>query len=246
MITTVIVAVFSISMLTAQNNQFYRIHVDHVYPSSSDAYEKISKRLADLAKENQEEDGWNVLWTYDNRVISITPVGGWEDLGKDFMPKTRAKLGDDKFAEIFGEFDKHYDNHYDYIITLSNELSYMPDGMTTPKGQNYRKNMVLYHKARDGQKIAEIAKKFKDLYTKKGSKSHYRLYFSGFGNTESYILVSNAAASPLEFEKQSDENRKLLGEDSRKLWNELMQYVTKIEYTEGHMQPELSYSPAKK
>jgi len=58
---TVIVAIFSISMLTAQNNQFYRIHVDHVYPASSDAYEKISKRLADLAKENQEEDGWNVL-----------------------------------------------------------------------------------------------------------------------------------------------------------------------------------------
>jgi hypothetical protein len=228
----------------SQNNQLYRIHVDHVYPSSSEDYEKISKKLADLAKENQEEEGWNVLWTNDNRVISISPIDGWANMADDFMPKTRAKIGDDKFAEIFNDFDKHYDNHNDYILILSGGLSYMPDGLTTtPEGQNYRKNLVMYHKARDRQKIAEIAAKFKELYTQKGSKSHYRLYFSGFGNTESYILVSNAAASPLEFEKQSEENRKLLGEDSRKLWDELMQYVTKIEYTEGYMQPDLSYNP---
>lgn len=242
---TLLILIISTTFLTAQN-QFYRIHVDHVYPSSSDAYEKISKKLADYVKENQEEEGWNVLWTNDNRVISISPVSGWEDLGKEFMPKTRAKLGDDKFAEIFSEFDKHYDHHNDYIITLSNDLSYMPDGMTTtPEGQNYRKNTVMYHKARDRQKVAEIAGKFKELYAKKGSKSHYRVYFSGFGNDESYILVSSAAASPLEYEKRADENRKLLGDDSEKLWKELSQYLTKIEYTEGHIQPELSYNPKK-
>jgi len=245
-ITAMLIVLISTAFLNAQN-QFYRIHVDHVYPSSSDAYEKVSKRLATLAKENQEEDGWNVLWTTDNRVISIDPVSGWEDLGKDFMPKTRAKIGDEKFAEIFSEFDKHYDHHNDYIITLSNNLSYMPDGMTTtPVGKNYRKNLEIYFKARDRQKVAEIAEKFKDLYTKKGSKSHYRVYFSGFGNPESYIMVANAAASALDYEKQRDENNKLLGEDAKKLWDELMQYVTKIKYTEGYMMPELSYTPSKK
>ncbi|NCP61384.1 MAG: hypothetical protein GW839_13940 [Flavobacteriales bacterium] len=241
-----LIILISTTFINAQN-QFYRIHVDHVYPSNSDAYEKISKRLADLAKENKEEKGWNVLWTNDNRVISIEPISGWQELSDDFMPNTRAKLGDEKFGEIFEEFDKHYDNHNDYIITLSNSLSYMPDGMTTtPEGKNYRKNIVMYHKARDRKKIAEIAQKYKDLYTKKGSKSHYRFYFSGFGNEESYILVSSAAVSPLEYAKQAEENRKLLGEDADKLWNELSQFVTKLEYTEGNMMPELSYSPAKK
>lgn len=243
--TTLLIVMFSTAFLNAQN-QFFRIHVDHVYPSSSKDYEKISKRLADLARENQEEEGWNILWTNDNRVISISPVSGWEDLGKEFMPKTRAKLGNEKFAEIFSEFDKHYDNHNDYIIILSGNLSYMPDGMTTtPEGQNYRKNMVLYHKSRDRQKIAEIAAKFKELYTKKGSKSHYRFYFSGFGNNEDYVLVSSAAPSPLEYAKRTEENRKLLGEESQKLWDELSQYVTKIEYTEGNMMPDLSYKPQK-
>lgn len=243
---TVIVAVFSISMLTAQDNQHYRIHVDHVYPSNSEAYNKISKELADLAKENKEEEGWNVLWTNDNRVISIAPVSGWEDLGKEFMPKTRAKLGDEKFGKIFEEFDKHYDKHNDYILTLSNNLSYMPDGMnTTPAGKNYRKNLVMYHKARDRQKIVEIAEKFKDLYSQKGSKSHYRVYFSGFGNEESYVMVANASESALEYEKQAEANRQLLGEDASKLWDELMQYVTEIEYIEGNMMPELSYNPSK-
>src|SRR5690606_31178555 len=158
---TVIVVVFSISMLTAQNNQYYRIHVDHVYPSSSDDYEKLSTRLADLARENKEEKGWNVLWINDNRVVSIQPVNGWEEMGDDFMPNTYAKLGDEEFGKIFEEFDTHYDHHNDYIITLSNTLSYMPDGMTAPEGQNYRRFIVMYHKARDLQQMREIAQKYK-------------------------------------------------------------------------------------
>ncbi len=242
---TLLILLISTNFIIAQN-QHYRIHVDHVYPSSSDAYEKISKKLADLAKENQEEDSWNVLWTNDNKVISIAPVAGWEDLGKEFMPKTRAKLGDEKFREIFQEFDKHYDYHNDYIITLNNELSYMPDGMTTtPKGKDFRKNTLMYFKARDLEKVTEIAGKFKELYTKKGSKSHYRVYFSGFGNPESYIMVASAAENALEHAKQADANNKLLGEDSKALWDELTRYVTRIEHMEGNMVPGLSYSPVK-
>ncbi|MBZ9628369.1 hypothetical protein LB456_13145 [Psychroflexus sp. CAK57W] len=226
--------------------QPYRIHVDHVYPSSSEDYEKISKNLADLAKENKEEKGWHVLWTNDNRVISMTPVNGWEDLGEEFLPNTRAKLGDEKFAKLFEEFDEHYDTHSDNIIMLSEKYSYMPGGINiSPEGQNYRKNMVLYHKARDRQKIIEIAGKFKELYTKKGSASHYRFYMSGFGNPEAYVLVSSSAESPLEHAKRTEENQKLLGEDAGKLWKELSQYVTKMEHMEGRMMPELSYVPTK-
>ncbi|MDT8347056.1 MAG: hypothetical protein RQ756_04585, partial [Flavobacteriaceae bacterium] len=126
--SAVLTLIVSTTLLTAQN-QLYSIHVDHVYPSSSDAYEKIAKKLADLAKENQEEKGWNILWTYDNRVVSISPIGGMEDLSAEFMPKTRAKIGNDKFSEIFQEFDKYYDTHNDYLILLAGNLSYMPDGL---------------------------------------------------------------------------------------------------------------------
>lgn len=226
--------------------QLYRIHVDHVYPSSSEDYEKMSKKLADLAKENKEEKGWHVLWTYDNRVISMTPVSGWADMGAEILPNTRAKLGDEKFAKLFQEFDKHYDTHSDNVIMLNEKLSYMPTGIdVAPEGQNYRKNMILYHKARDRKKITEIAAKFKELYTENGSPSHYRFYISGFGNPESYVLVSSSAESPLEYAKRSEENQKLLGKDAGKLWKELSQYVTKMEHIEGNMMPELSYVPTK-
>ncbi|MFO7745031.1 MAG: hypothetical protein R6V36_06595 [Psychroflexus sp.] len=245
-ILKVIVLILIGTTLSTAQNQPYRIHVDHVYPSSSEDYEKVSKKLADLAKENKEEKGWNVLWTNDNRVISITPVNGWEDMGEEFMPNTRAKLGDEKFTELFQEFDKHYDNHSDNIIMLSENLSYMPAGIDiSPEGQNYRKNMILYHKARDREKITEIAAKFKDLYMQKGSESHYRFYLSGFGNPESFVLVSSSAVSPLEYAKRQEKNQKLLGEDAQKLWNSLSQYLTKLEYMEGHMKPELSYVPIK-
>lgn len=242
---TLLILLISTNFIIAQN-QYYRIHVDNVYPSSSEAYEKISQKLADLAKENQEEDSWNVLWTNDNRVISITPVAGWEDLGKEFMPKTRSKLGDEKFSEIFQEFDKHYDHHNDYIIALNHDLSYMPDGMTTtPEGKNFRKNTLMYFKARDLEKVTEIAGKFKELYTKKGSKSHYRVYLSGFGNAESYIMIAGAAENAMEYAKQVDANTKLMETDDQKLWDELTRYVTRIEHLEGNMVPGLSYSPDK-
>lgn len=226
--------------------QPYRIHVDHVYFSSSEDYEIVSKKMADLARENKEEKGWHVLWTNDNRVFSISPVSGWEDLGEEFMPNTRAKLGEEKFAELFQEFDKHYDTHSDNIVLLNETYSYMPSGINiAPEGQNYRKNMVLYHKARDLEKIMEIAAKFKELYKQKGSVSHYRFYMSGFGNPESFVMVSSSAESPLEYAKRSEKNQKLLGEDAGKLWKELTQYVTKMEYLEGNMMPELSYVPTK-
>ena len=235
----------STSFLAAQN-QTFRIHVDHVYPSSTAAYEKISKKIADLAVENKEKEGWNVLWTNDNKVISISPVKGWEELGNAFMPNTQAKMGDQKFRELFEEFDRHYDKHNDYILTLNSNLSYMPDGMTVnPQGKNYRKNTLMYYKARDRKKVEEIAQKFKDLYSKKGSKSHYRVYFSGFGVEESYIMVVGSAVNALEYQKQAEENRKLIGDDSRKLWDELSQYVTRREYIEGNMRPDLSYVPGK-
>ncbi|HZW62372.1 MAG TPA: hypothetical protein VFF15_01875 [Flavobacteriaceae bacterium] len=240
----VLIVLFISTTLSTAQNQHYRIHVDHVYPSSSEAYGVLAKKLADMAKENKEEDSWNILWTYDNRVFTIAPMNGWEDMSKPFLPNTREEMGNEKFAELFEEFDKHYDDHNDYMIHLSGNLSYLPEEANAAlAGKNYRKILVMYYKARDGEKLREVAKKFKDLYTQKQSKSYYRFYFSGFGNPESYVMVVSAAENQLEYAKQSEANRKLMGEEAEKLWNELSQYITKIEYVEGEMQPELSYNP---
>jgi len=235
-----------ITTATAQDAQTYWFHVDYVYPSKVASYEAVAKNLADLAKENQEERGWATFAADDYRYFYISPIAGMEDLGKNPFPKISEKLGEEKFGEIFREFDNHYDKHNDFLLSLSSTLSYMPDGITiTPEGKNYRRNTLYYFKPKDMAKVIEIAKAFKELYTEKGSKIHYRIYLSGFGNPESYLMVAIAAENAAEYAKMAAENTALLGEEGKKLFAELQSHLMKVERMSGNMRPDLSYSPEK-
>jgi len=232
--------------ITAQNFQTYWFHVDYVYPSKVDSYEATSKKLVDLAKENQEEKGWVTFVSDDYRYFSIAPIAGMEDLGKNPFPKISDKLGDEKFGEIFSEFDNHYDKHTDFLLNLSSTLSYMPDGMTiTPEGKNYRRNTLYYFKPEDRAQVIETARAFTELYTQKGSKMHYRVYLSGFGNAESYLMVAIAAENLEDYAKMSTKNSALLGEEAKKPFAQLQSILMKVERMSGNMRPDLSYSPPK-
>lgn len=234
------------STVTAQNTQTYWFHVDYVYPSKVASYEAVSKKLVDLAEKNQEEKGWSTFVSDDYRYFSITPIAGMEDLGKNPFPKISEKLGDEKFGEIFSEFDNHYDKHSDFLLNLSSTLSYMPDGMTiTPEGKNYRRNTLYYFKPEDRAKVIETASVFKELYTQKGSKLHYRVYLSGFGNAESYLMVAIAAANLEDYAKMSTANSTLLGEEAKKPFAQLQSILMKVERISGNMRPDLSYSAPK-
>lgn len=235
-----------ITTATAQNAQTYWFHVDYVYPSKIASYEAVAKNLVDLAKENQEERGWAAFAADDYRYFSIAPIAGMEDLGKNPFPKIAEKLGDEKFGELFREFDEYYDKHSDFLLSLSNTLSYMPDGMTImPEGKNYRRNTLYYFKPKDRAKVIETAKAFKELYTNKGSKMHYRVYLSGFGTPESYLMVAIAAENLEDYAKMAAENSALLGDEGKKLFTQLQSLLMKLEQMSGNMRPDLSYSPEK-
>lgn len=229
-----------------ENQQRYMVHMDPVKPGKVAAYEKTAADLVKMCKENSYEQGWSTFVTEDNEYMYLSPIKNFAELDENPMATLEEKVGEEKFSKIFQDFNKAYDSHSDFILVLDNELSYMPDGMSiTQEGKNYRENTRYYYAPQDYEKALNVAKAFKKLYSDKNSKAHYRIYRSGLGTDGNYFLVASSAKSPLDMEQNRLENQKLMGEDARKLFNDLQGVILKAETVRGYMRPDLSYSPSK-
>ena len=226
------------------NTQAYAIHVDPVYPSKINEYETVSKKLADECSKYNTEQGWDTFQFNSFNYTYISPLKNMAELDKNGFADLREKMGKESFEDLFRSFNNYYDSHADYVIVLDKELSYMPDGITiTPEGLNYRHNTLFYFAPRDYDKMMQVAKDFKKLYTDKGSTQYYRIYHSGYGSDGTYLLVAEASKDAATFEKNEEENWKLLGEDAKKIYSRLLAILLKTETMTGYFRPDLSYSP---
>lgn len=227
-------------------SQRYWIHEDRVKPSMVGEYEKITKELVAKCKEHNIQGlNWITTSTMDFRYLYVSPISSMADINYDGFDPLQEKMGEEAFSKLFSDMDKCYSKHGDYVIVLDKELTYMPDGITqTPEGLDYRKFYYLHTTPENYSNLKEKMKAIKDLYQNKGSKSHYRVYTSGFGNMGSYLMVAIAAKDAVSFETQGVVNDELLGEDAKPVFADIMKYVTKMEAVNGSMRPDLAYIPA--
>ncbi len=59
-----------------------------------------------------------------------------------------------------------------------------------------------------------------------------------------YYLAVISAVDAEDYAKKSKENEALLGEEGKKLFDEMFSYVLKYETETGEMHPNLAYSPS--
>ena len=234
---------FSLQAQDAQMKSFW-IHEDQVRPSMVAEYEAACKELIAHCKEaGMKDNDWITLATNDFRYSYVGAMNSMADLDKNRFASVYEKVGKEKMDVLWDKMDKCYDDHTDYIISLDMNLSYQPGGINqTPDGMNYRENTLYYVSPENYMKANEIAKKYKELFSKKGSKMHYRVYRSGFGADGTYFMVAVAAENPAAFESMRYENNKLLGEEGQKLNQELMKVISKMETREGWIRNDLAYS----
>ncbi|WP_411031898.1 hypothetical protein [Spongiimicrobium sp. 3-5] len=228
-----------------KTTQSFWVHEDRVKPSMVTEYEKAAK---DLVTQCQQHDIKGLNWisaaTKDFRYLFISPISSMADITYDGFGPLQEKMGEEAFNKLFSDMDKCYTAHGDYVITLDSDLSYMPDGMTqTPEGKDYRRFYYLHTTPENLGPITEAIKGVKALYERKGSKSHYRIYRSGFGTIGSFFMVAVADKDGISFETHGVENDALLGEDAAGTFGEVMKYVTEMEEVTGRMRPDLAYSP---
>ena len=229
-----------------EGKQAYSVHVDHVRPSMMVQYENISKELIAESKKHGANFGWIAMVTDNFDYYYVSPIENMAELDKNPFAPLSEKMGKGELGKLFDRMDKCYDDHVNYTLVLDKDLSYMPDGMTqTPEGQPYRKN-TLYYIAPENYGAAEaLAKDFKSLYAKKGSKVQYRVYRSGFGADGTYFMVAVAAKNAAEYETMSYENQKMLGKEGEALVGRLFNLISKTESISGSIRSDLSYHPGK-
>lgn len=235
-----------IGLLKAQEseNQAFYVHEDQVKPSMTQEYEKISKEFAELSKKHKLQDVSWVVAATTSRYISVSPMKNFAELDNNYMTPLAEKMGKEAFRDIFKRYNSCYDVHRDYVVYLNNELTYMPDGVST-EDQNYR----IYHRMNvtpsNIQNLKGKLKELRALFEKKGSKEYFQIYHSGFGTKNDFYTAVIAAKDAQDYAKKSSENEVLLGEEGEKLFAEMFKYVSKYEVETGGMRPELAYSPEK-
>lgn len=221
----------------------YWIHEDQVKPSMVAEYEAVCKELiAHCKTANLQGSDWITLAGSDFSYSFVGPIENMADLDKDPFASLNDKVGKEAMGKLWTKMNKCYDDHTDYVLNLDESLSYQPGGINQmPEGQNYRKNTIYYVEPGNYEKANEVAKMYKSLFEKKGSKMYYRVYRSGFGSDGTYFMVAVAAESPAAYETMMSENQQLLGEEGMKLNEKLMKIISKMETRDGWMRSDLSY-----
>lgn len=228
--------------LSQAQNRLYWVHQDNVKPAMVAEYEKITKEFNAACKEHNVQTSWITATINDFRYMYVTPIENMADLDKNPFADMAKAMGDD-FGDMFNRFNKCYDSHGSYIITMDEELTYMPDGFSqTQEGQNYRKYFYLYYTPEDQEKLRQGMKAIKEMFASKGSKSYYRVYRSGFGTMESYYMVAISYKDEVDAATKSKANDELLGDDRYETFNKAINYVSRFEEFSGEIRPDLAYS----
>ena len=231
--------------LFAQNtNQAFWVHEDQVKPSMLKEYEAVTKDFIKACEKHDLKDAdWATARIDGGTYLTIAPIDSMADFDKNPMAPLAEKMGEENFRAIFNRFDKCYDTHRNYMVHLIDDMSYMPNGLTTnTEGEDYRKWHFFHVTPQNVANLRNKMKEVKSLYEKKGAKQHFRIYRNGFGTTGDYYLVVISAKDAQSYAKTSEETDKLLGAEGQKLFDELMQYVHKYESKTGRMRPDLAYN----
>ncbi|MCM4161319.1 hypothetical protein FHG64_06585 [Antarcticibacterium flavum] len=228
---------------TASANQAFWVHEDNVRPSMVKEYEAVTKDFIDACKKHNIKGANFATATLDDGTfLSISPVTNMADLDKNPLAPLAEKMGEDNFRQLFARFNKTYDTHRDYMVHLLTDMSYMPNGLSTnTPGEDYRKWHFFHVTPENAPALRTKMMALRDLYEKKGSKQHFRVYRNGFGNSDYYLVVISAKDAQ-SYAQTSAENNTLLGPEGERMFDDILKSVEKYETRTGHMRPDLAYT----
>jgi hypothetical protein len=243
----ILIAILIVNFTLNAQNQMFSIHADYVKPSMESEYVNASKDFLEACKKyNLQNADWTELRLDNGTYLTFEAIPNFAALDINSYAPLVDKMGKENFQALLDRFNKCYDRHGSYVITRIENLTYMPDGArAAQEGQNYRKYHYLYVTPSTAKMIAEKLKAIKDLYVKKGSKEYYRVYHSGYGTLGEFYLVVISAKDELSYIKQSDENSALIGDEGKKLLDDLFQNISRYDPVTGYVLPDLSYTATK-
>ncbi|WP_299117154.1 hypothetical protein [uncultured Winogradskyella sp.] len=246
LLTAVFTFNFSYSQEKEKEQQptMFVVHTDNVKFEMMPKYEEISKKFKTVCEENDIKDmTWTTISVEDGRYVYVSPITNMADLDKNPMESLAKKIGEEEMKKMFDGMDECYDSHSDAIVHFMPELSYMPEGYNT-QDKNQREYHFLYYSPKNGKEMKEAMAKVKEMFETKGVKNGYEVYHSGFGSDENYFMVSIAGTSDVAIAQGGEENDKILGDERKATFWNVIKLTTKYDQVEASIRPDLSYYPS--
>lgn len=234
-----IFGLFAPTAIHAQN--LIWIHDDMVKPSHFSEYTKIAKEFSDACKKHNVQNGdYSMIRLSNGTYRWISRIPNLAALDNNPFAVLDEKVGKDKMADLHARFDKCYDKHNSYVVVHSKDMSYA--AQNPDESLRYLKMHYMYVTPSQAKAVAEKIKALKAYYTKKGSKEYFDIYHSGLGCPEEFYVAVIWSKDESSYIKESDENEKLLGEDGKKIFDELFANVDRYEAISAWEMTDLGYS----
>ena len=128
-------------------------------------------------------------------------------------------------------------------ITIGRDIT--NDIVINDPEQLYRDFQYWYIAPKNMKTMNELAMKYKKLSMDKGSKMPYRVYRSGFGTNENFIMFVASGKDPAEFEARRMANNELMGEEAKNIYFEGLNHALRVEHLTGWMRPDMSFMAEK-
>jgi hypothetical protein len=214
-----------------------------VVPSMVVDYEASLADMKNLLEEKKVSDYYHFTHILDNySFMHITPIESLTDIEKGTKEYLRAKLDDPLYDLIRADIDEISISQKTYILKYGHSLSHVPENDSWDEGQQYRK--LNYYQVFPGyeDEFEDNLAAWSNLYKNKNIKSGFRVFKSFIGLETPLYMLATWASSPMEHQRDLQDAMTLLGEEGTALWSNMMQYVQRVEVSEGWYLPQYSYA----
>jgi hypothetical protein len=143
-------------------------------------------------------------------------------------------------------FDGCYASHKNYLMSLRNDLSYIPAyGMNPDDGLNFRHVDYIHIVPGKEEEMLQILKDYKKLYESRNIEEGYRVYYGGMGTDGPLVIFVQPAKGRTDWAMLSDRQDEQLGKEGSALLKRMMSITQKFEHKDGVMRPDMFYSANK-
>ncbi len=245
MLIVAILSLFTFSLFGQnEKDQMMLVSFTKVTPANADAYVKATEDFISMLKTAGVND---VLW-YGNFMDDYTfayavPIDNMAQLDKPFWAEAVKKVGLEKFKAAISEMESLMVESKNEIYIYNDGISYVHPSIA--KEQNtYRVWTIFQFKPGSSEKVAELAKEWKELYVSKGIVANYQMYLGILGSNNETLVSLDYAKDAEELARRNAKAQEAFGEEGQKLWEKTVKLIVSHEVITGAYLPNLSYFPA--
>ncbi len=230
-----------------QKPQMYCIYKEVVQPSKTKEYEAAIKNMIAEFKAydiDPEMVNFTTVFGPEMGYVYVMPIenfAGMDTMSENWEAASEI-IGKDRFREMAAAAEGAID-HIDVFHVLHRaDLSYVPENpRLTPDEIQYAHYGFYYLIPGKQEELEDVARKFVELYKSKNISSGWSIYQSITGTDLPLLVVAHAAKSESDYYSERAKIKELIGEEAKKLGDQVNALVRKIEFKDGYIRPDLSY-----